>query len=544
LEKITVTSHVGRDFLQNAAFFTTLPKVVWEYVSNSLDNPREGVPVEVTVELNGGGVLRVSDNGEGMSRQELTHFFTMHGENFRRREGKRVRGMFGTGKSAAFGIAKTLRIETRKGGLRNAVELTEEAIRAARDGRPFAVGEIASDEPTTEEDGTVVEVARFKINRLDLTPVIAFVEKNLGRYRARATVVINGHLCHYQEPPCLREIRVSPPAAVAAEIGEAELVVKVSPFGLDKDERGVDILANGNWHETTLGDVEGREFADRLFGDIDVPALEVEGDEIAAFDNTRNNTLNRANPRVVVLIAWVSSELDKVRLQLAEEEQAKRRSDEARRLEEEARRMAKILNDDFSQVLLDLDAVRRASRRAKSLVAEVVSPEGLVIGGDGDMPAELVEAGNPHGNGTAGDGPVGDGDEPRPGPDLVEGASTGSPRRPEGAGTKRRAGIFTIQFANHTEGYPRSKYERDTHTIYINLDHPQVGMALREGGGSQKSRVFLTMAYEIAAVEYAQAIPYERIQQGEQVDAAEALFSVRETVDRVVRRFSEALGGK
>lgn len=543
MEKITVTSHVGRDFLQNAAFFTTLPKVVWEYVSNSLDNPREGVPIEVTVDLNSSAVLRISDNGEGMSRQELSHFFTMHGENVRRKEGKRVRGMFGTGKSAAFGIAKTLRIETRKGGLRNAVELTEEAIKAARDGRPFAVAEIAADEATKEEDGTVVEVARFKVNRLDLTPVIAFVEKNLGRYRARATVVINGHLCHYQEPPCLREVRASPPTEVAGEIGEVELIVKVSPFALDKDERGVDILANGNWHETTLGDVEGREFADRLFGDIDVPALELEDDGVAAFDNTRNNTLNRVNPRVVVLIAWISSELEKVRTQLAEEEQAKRRSEEARRLEEEARRMARILNDDFSQVLLDLDAVRRASRRAKSRVGEVVSPEGLVIGGEGNTPTGLIEAGNPHGNGAAGESPAGEGDEPRPGPDLIEGVSTGSPRRPEGPGGKRRAGIFSIEFANHTEGYPRSKYERETHTIFVNLDHPQVDMALKEGGGSQKSRAFLTMAYEIAAVEYAQAIPYERIQQGEQVDAAEALFSVRETVDRVTRRFAEMLTG-
>ena len=34
---IEVTSHVARDFLQNAAYFNTMSKVVWEYVANSLD---------------------------------------------------------------------------------------------------------------------------------------------------------------------------------------------------------------------------------------------------------------------------------------------------------------------------------------------------------------------------------------------------------------------------------------------------------------------------------------------------------------------------
>ena len=75
----------------------------------------------------------------------------------------------------------------------------------------------------------------------------------------------------------------------------------------------------------------------------------------------------------------------------------------------------------------------------------------------------------------------------------------------------------------------------------INLDHPQIAFALKEGGGSQESRLFLSMVYEVAAVEYAQAIPFERIQQNEQVDAAEALFEVGYTIDRITRRFSSIL---
>ena len=51
-DPIHVTSHVARDFLQNAAYFNTLSKIVWEYVSNSLDAAEEGVLAIIVVEVN------------------------------------------------------------------------------------------------------------------------------------------------------------------------------------------------------------------------------------------------------------------------------------------------------------------------------------------------------------------------------------------------------------------------------------------------------------------------------------------------------------
>ena len=120
-QSIEVTSHVARDFLQNAAYFNTMPKLVWEYVANSLDAAQDGVPAVVAVEITSHGI-RVSDNGGGMSRKELSNFFQMHGENIQRKRGKRVRGRFGTGKCAAFGLANCLRINTTQSGRRNVVE--------------------------------------------------------------------------------------------------------------------------------------------------------------------------------------------------------------------------------------------------------------------------------------------------------------------------------------------------------------------------------------------------------------------------------------
>src|SRR5690348_3282172 len=106
---LVVTTHVGRDVLAQAAQFKTEAPVVWEYVVNSLQYLDPGVQpkVEVTVRRSG---ITISDNGSGMDEHRLRHFFTMHGENLERRAGRIGRGKWGTGKSAAFGIASSLRV--------------------------------------------------------------------------------------------------------------------------------------------------------------------------------------------------------------------------------------------------------------------------------------------------------------------------------------------------------------------------------------------------------------------------------------------------
>lgn len=112
-EPIQVTSHVSRDFLQNSAYFNTVPKVIWEYVSNSVDNPKPNKPVNVEVKISKERLV-VSDDGCGMSREGLRNFFQMHAENIQRLRGKSVRGRYGTGKCAAFGIADILRVRRPK----------------------------------------------------------------------------------------------------------------------------------------------------------------------------------------------------------------------------------------------------------------------------------------------------------------------------------------------------------------------------------------------------------------------------------------------
>ncbi len=543
-KKIAVKSHVSRDFLQNASYFNTLPKVVWEYVSNSLDNGKDDVLATVAVDIRReDGVLIIADNGNGMSREDLERFFTMHGENIQRSRGKRVRGRFGTGKSAAFGIAKSLLIDTRRNGKRNIVSLHLEDIKKATSGETFEVNEIMIDEKTDQDDGTIIEIKEFMMLRMDIDATISYIEKHLSRYRMRANVIINGHTCKFKELPSIETVTIQAPKEIEQHIGLPILTVKVAPFTLDQDERGIDILSEGIWHETTLGDVEGKELSERLFGEVDVPLLEQVSDDIAPFDNTRNNLLNRANPRVVILIAWISQELEKVRQSLVKEEREKRKTEQAKKLAQEAQRMADILNEDFKNLMIDLEVSRRITGKTKSKISEATSLRGEILPEDGNQDSNWQQSGQPHGNGHRGKNPPGEGNLPREGPNLISGDSKGSQKESSESGSKRRSGLFSIEFVNSTIEYPRSQYKREEHKILINLDHPQIALALKEGGGTQDSRHFLAMVYEVAAVEYAQAVQFERFNQGEQIDAAEALFAVGDAVDRVTRKFAEVLQG-
>jgi len=221
--QITVSTHVARDFLQNAAYFSTLPKVVWEYVSNSIDNAKESQPVNVAVEILG-SFVRVADDATGMSRKDLQNFFQMHGENRQRLRGKRVRGRFGTGKCAAFGIANDFRIDTTQNGKRNVVELHRQDIEAAKSGEPFPVRDLVADEVTNQSDGTLVEIRDLNIKHPDIEATISYVERHLSRYRQRARVTINGQECKFEEPQASEVFTFTPPLAVSKHIGNVTLI--------------------------------------------------------------------------------------------------------------------------------------------------------------------------------------------------------------------------------------------------------------------------------------------------------------------------------
>jgi hypothetical protein len=541
---ITVTSHVARDFLQNAAYFNSIPKVVWEYVSNSLDNPIEGVPVTVLADI-GRNRIRVTDNACGMSREDLHRFFQMHGENIARLKGRHVRGRFGTGKCAAFGIANTLRVSSVKDGRRNVVELRRGDIENARTGEPFPVRDVVVDQRVDGESGTVVDVEDLNVKQLDIDGTIAYVERHLSRHQQQHTVFINNHPCEYVEPLAVESREFDAPSDVAGVLGNVKLVVKVSPTPLDPDTNGIDVVSNGLWHETTLAGLENREMIRYLFGEVDVPALETDQSPIPPFDNTRSNRLNPQNHLVAVLLGWISDCLETVREEIAERERERRRSEEARKLDRDARELVRILNEDFASFHHQLARARRLGDSDLGPgIGEITQDEsGVVVPTEGGIEQTPWQtAGQPFGDGTRGITPPGPGDQPREGPDLIAGNSPGEPHSPSEKGQRKMVrGGFNIEYRHETSEAPRSRYERDARTIVVNLDHPQLATAATGGGGTE-GREFRQLCHEIAFVEYAIALPYEMAQlQFEYYDVEDALFEIRETINRIAKRAAALL---
>src|SRR5881409_3448781 len=157
--QLFVKTHVARDLLQNAGLFKTDKLVVWEYVANGLQYTSPGTNPVVKVRLDGKKKrIAVQDNGRGMDWTGLHNFFVMHGENLDRKEGRIGRGMFGTGKSAAFGIADALRITSVRNGKRSKVELRRSEIEKMKSDDPISVTVLEREVASSATNGTLVEI--------------------------------------------------------------------------------------------------------------------------------------------------------------------------------------------------------------------------------------------------------------------------------------------------------------------------------------------------------------------------------------------------
>jgi hypothetical protein len=524
-EPIQVTSHVSRDFLQNSAYFNTVPKVVWEYVSNSIDNPKPNEPVNVEVRISRERIV-VSDDGCGMSREGLRNFFQMHAENIQRQRGRSVRGRYGTGKCAAFGVADVLRVETCQDGVLNVVDLSRKDIIRARSGEPFPVRDIVLNKFTTQEDGTRVIISQLNIKNIELSATIAYVERHLGRQLHNHKVWVNDHVCEYQEPNYSQRRVFRPSRNLVERIGDVQLVIKVSPVPLDKERAGIDVLSKGIWHDTTLGSLEA-DIARRIFGEADMPALEEKYDteKIPPFDNTRNMTLNLSNPLVVSLLGWIDECLHEVARELIEEEKERKASDEAKRLAKQAHELENLLNRDFRSLEMELERIRRVARIRDRAVIEELVP------GLGTVQTDYQIGGPEHGDGTRGE-LAGLGEEERPGSSILAGSEMGSPGKM--SERKQPQSTFHVDYRREQERSPRSHYESESRTIVINLDHPQIARSAREGGGID-GKQFQEMTREVAFVEYAIALGYEKLRLDEFYDSSDTLLDIRDTINRVSR---------
>ncbi len=534
--QLCVTSHVARDLLQNAALFKTDKLVVWEYVSNGLEYVDEGTNPIVKVTLDSGKKrIIIADNGRGMDWRGLQNFFVMHGENVDRKHGKPGRGRFGTGKSAAFGIADILRVSTVKNGKRSRVELRRSDIQKMNSKDPIPVSILECESRVSSANGTLVEIEGIHLRSLDQVGVIHYIERHLAKWR-NATVFVNNQMCEFSEPPIAAEKVFYPEEKEKDKLGNVKLTIKIASAPLDEESRGISIYSNGIWHETTLAGNEGREMSHYIFGEIDVPRLDEDKSPIPPFDLSRSMRLNESNDLVQRIYAFVGQKVDQVRRELVKEEKQRKASQEAKRLSKEAEAIARVINEDFSDF-----RERVARARAKGGAGFDFGPpiQGGLDPGELDSGSE-VEATiiAPTGGLSSKDRGRTSGEEPKGlNPHVSQDPYTTKKQgKPAGGkdGHQSMRGGFRVEFKSMGTDESRALYVSEDRTIYINIDHPQLIAA--KGTDSVENTFFQKLAYEIAFSEYAIALSAELNKNGEYIDPSDPIVSIRETINRIARK--------
>ncbi|MXP15325.1 hypothetical protein GRI44_11255 [Altererythrobacter confluentis] len=534
---LSVTSHVGRDILQSSALFKHEHQVVWEYVSNGLQYIDAEKPlVRVLIDRKAKSIT-IIDNGRGMSFDDLHQFFQMHGENIDRATGRPGRGFFGTGKSAAFGIANKLRVTTVKDGKRSTVELSREDIDSPEASSRVPVKVIERDQPVDRHNGTQIDVEDVKLSKIDRGAIIREIERHIAHWPS-ATVYVDHHKCEFVEPVAAKQFTVSTSGtSFEQRLPAVELVLKIAKAPLEENFRGIAVTSKGVLHETTLAGCEAKHLSKYIFGSIEVPQLADDESGISPFDMSRSMVLNRQNETVRAVMAFIGMNVQQAIDNLEKEERQRKASEDAKKLKQEADKIADIINADFDDWSKQLKKVV-ADAEGTSDLRDGPSSEGdqsLLTPGD-DVLAILSdeEAGvsDIHNDLPK---PTPPSDEPRPGPEYEadEEGERQAQEKPASPTNRRKRGGFHVDFLEMGEENARAKYEDASRTILINLDHPQIVAAKRDGGIDDP--LFRRMAYEVAFSEYAIGLSAECNNVGWYIDPAEPIVAIRETLNRLSR---------
>lgn len=534
---LSVRSHVGRDILQSSALFKHEHQVVWEYVSNGLQYiDSEKSLVRVSIDQNAKSIS-IIDNGRGMSFEDLHQFFQMHGENIDRATGRPGRGFFGTGKSAAFGIANKLRVTTVKSGKRSVVELTRADIESPQAANDVPVTIVEREHPVGRHNGTQIDIEQIKLSKIDRNAIIREIERHIAHW-PNATVYVDHHKCEFVEPVAAKQLTIPTKGTpFEAQLPNVELVLKVAKAPLEENFRGIAITSRGVLHETTLAGCESKPLSRYIFGTVEVQQLAEDKSGISPFDMSRSMILNRQNEIVRAVIAFVGMNVQEAIDALEKEERHRKASEDAKKLRQEAEKIADIINADFDEwskqlkrVVADAEGTSDLRDGPSQVGDQTILTSGdevLAILSDDEAGVNII-----HNDKLSPNPPI---EEPGPGPEYTrdEEGEMQAQEKPSAPSTSRKRGGFQVDFLEMGEENARAKYEDTTRTILINLDHPQIVAAKRDAGIDDP--LFRRMAYEVAFSEYAIGLSAECNNVGWYIDPAEPIVAIRETLNRLSR---------
>ena len=151
---INTINHLG------VKLYTTIPPMVAELVSNAWDADARNVYINLIDDTQKS--ISVSDDGVGMTFDELNSYFLMVGRNRRLELGKdetdsgrKVLGKKGLGKLSMFGIGKKITVSTIKNGIKNSFVMSYDEISNWGNGE-YKPHIIDYQVPTGEKSGTTI----------------------------------------------------------------------------------------------------------------------------------------------------------------------------------------------------------------------------------------------------------------------------------------------------------------------------------------------------------------------------------------------------
>ena len=148
--------------------YSTLPPAIAEIIANAYDADASQVTVTLHEEDGKPAEIRVTDDGSGLTQDEINEKFLVIGRNRREDEGdepspkygrKRI-GKKGLGKLALFGLANRITITTRRDGKRNVFILDWDELNNSPSVYKPTATEV--DQPTGEPNGTAVSLTGLK----------------------------------------------------------------------------------------------------------------------------------------------------------------------------------------------------------------------------------------------------------------------------------------------------------------------------------------------------------------------------------------------
>lgn len=539
---LQMRGNLSKSLLQIAAQFSDAPSAIYEYVSNSIeyrDGP-DGLRVMVLIEKN---KIEISDNSMGMDNEILKNFFTLSGENLAR-QGKQKswlkRGMYGTGKIAAFGIANSLTVETCKDGLKNIYRLTRDLIEStADDSNAIPLEKITDDEATQEPDGTkiLIEDLNIKINSQD---VIRKIEREISNFRGLdIQISVNSYVCEIKPLDIIQEYIFPLNGAVKDRYGDCYLTVQVSRSPLDEFDRGISIMSNKNRIGLEDCGISKKECGNLISGFIDIPDIESPIDNVTSFNQTRNMKLNPSHKGVKELIIFMGPKLEEVRKEILQKRDSERNSLQSKKLTQITDELSIKFNDQWNKLKKQLDEIRVGAngRNVNSLFYEIGDDDDLsAIGSGEDFDVEFSH-----------DIRIGDtlnktSPEDEPQKDLIESdESSHQGAKQPGKISKRRRSGFLVDHDSLGEDEHRSIYVKDDLKIIINTDHPTVKACMRSCNNDVENITFKRLVFEIAFREFEHAIGQEMIVDNDNYPPRDLLYEMRSNYDKISRVIGQDL---